>query len=174
MTGPIPRPLDVRSLPANGYEEAIRADEAERAALASANGIEAVELFEATVRAIAWGAEGVRVDGSVRARVVQSCVITLEPVRNEIDEPIDAVFVPEGSAFARGTDDGEIVIDAEGDDAPETFRLPTLDLGAVAAEFFSLALDPYPRRKDAKLPTAATDAPTGAFASLAALKAKDG
>ncbi len=43
----------------------------------------------------------------------------------------------------------ELVIDAEGDDGPETFSGDRIDVGALAEQFFSLALDPYPRKKGA-------------------------
>ncbi len=41
---------------------------------------------------------------------------------------------------------GEIVLDAEGPDSPETFSGDTIDVGALAEEFFELAIDPYPRK----------------------------
>ena len=37
------------------------------------------------------------------------------------------------------------MLDAEGPDSPETFTGDTIDVGALAEEFFGLAIDPYPR-----------------------------
>ena len=171
VAGPLHYPVDVRVLPRGGYDETIRASETERAALARANGIAAVGSFEAELRVLPWRADGVRVTGRLRATVEQSCVVTLEPVRALIDEALDATFVPTGSPLARGEADGEIVIDADGDDAPEPFDPPTLDLGAVASEFLTLALDPYPRAPGAELPREARDEAASPFAALGVLKA---
>ena len=41
---------------------------------------------------------------------------------------------------------GEIILDAEGPDSPETFSGDTIDVGALAEQFFGLAIDPYPRK----------------------------
>ena len=38
------------------------------------------------------------------------------------------------------------MLDAEGPDGPETFTGDTIDAGALAEEFFGLAIDPYPRK----------------------------
>jgi uncharacterized metal-binding protein YceD (DUF177 family) len=43
-----------------------------------------------------------------------------------------------------------MLIDAEGPDMPETFEGDQIDIGAVAEEFFELAIDPYPRKIDAE------------------------
>nr|WP_272211931.1 hypothetical protein [Marinicella sp. W31]MDC2877821.1 hypothetical protein [Marinicella sp. W31] len=42
-------------------------------------------------------ARGVRVRGQVRAHVVQSCVVTLEPIETDIDEAVDVTYLPDGS-----------------------------------------------------------------------------
>ena len=39
-----------------------------------------------------------QVTGHVRARVGQTCVVTLEPIESEIDEEIDLTFAPEAEA----------------------------------------------------------------------------
>ncbi|SPU62590.1 Uncharacterized ACR, COG1399 [Brucella melitensis] len=86
-------------------------------------------------------------DASI-AEIVQACVVTLEPLTNTIAEEIDTIFVPENSRLARIELDesGEILLDAEGADIPETFVGDRIDVGAVAEEFFDLAIDPYPRK----------------------------
>ena len=40
--------------------------------------------------------------GRVRARVGQTCVVTLEPIESEIDEPIDLIFAPPEQIPANG------------------------------------------------------------------------
>ena len=96
-----------------------------------------------------WKKDGVRLKGRVRADIVQTCVVTLEPMEAKIDEPIDAIFVPEGSKLARGPilEGGEMLLDPDGPDSPETFQGDTIDAGAVAAEYAAMAIDPYPRKE---------------------------
>ena len=47
------------------------------------------------------GAGGLHVTGSVSATVGQNCVVTLEPLTNEVEEAIDLVFVPKEPAAPR-------------------------------------------------------------------------
>ena len=169
MSGPLSRPVDVRTLPAKGYTERIDASEREREALARASGVIAIPAFAADIRVVPWGDDGVRVTGAIDAAVVQECVVSLEPVEGTVSEAIDAVLVPEGSPLAR-VDEGEVMLDADSDDPPETFASPTIDIGALAAEFFTLGLDPYPRAPDATLPSEASDAAPNPFEALRALK----
>ena len=42
------------------------------------------------------------VAGRVRARIGQTCVVTLDPIENEIDEPIDLIFAPPEQIPANG------------------------------------------------------------------------
>lgn len=132
----------------NPLHVAISAEGDELKALAAHWGVDAVDSFSADLELGQWKRDGIRVAGRVRARIRQSCVVTLEPVEQVVDEPIAAIYVPEGSKLSRrkAASDGEIVIDAEGPDMPETFTGDTLDVGAVAVEFVAMAIDPYPRK----------------------------
>ena len=84
---------------------------------------------------------------------MQSCVVTLEPVPAHIDEEIAATFLPEESKLGREGfgQGGEILIDVDGPDSPETFSGDRIDVGALAEEYFGLAIDPYPRKKGVAL-----------------------
>jgi hypothetical protein len=155
MESPISCPIDVRRLPERGFPVVVEPNAAARSALARAHGLVAVESFRGELLFKAWKRGGVAVTGRVRARIVQECVVTLEPVEAAIDEVIDTVFVPDGSPLARETiDDGELLLPAEGPDLPEPFDGATIDAGATAEEFFALGIDPYPRRPGAQLPAA--------------------
>lgn len=90
----------------------------------------------------------IAVTGSVRANVVQTCVITLEPVESLIESDIDEVF--EAGA---GADTPEIDLDPLSD-VPEPLEGGRLDLGDLVAQTLGLALDPYPRAPGASLPEA--------------------
>lgn len=143
----------VARLPKNGLPVHIEADQAQRAALARGHGLEAVNSFRATLVIVPWKRNGVRVEGRVEAEIVQSCVISLDPVASRIDEAVEAVFLPEDSRLGREGFEhhGEIVLTVDGPDSPETFAGDTIDVGALAEEFFGLAIDPYPRSPGAHL-----------------------
>jgi len=154
---PVSFPVNVARLSRSGLPVWLEADDRQRAALAGEHGLLGVDKFRADLTLQPWKADGVRVHGHVRATIVQACIVSLEPVVAEIDEAVDAVFVPEGSKLAlpNWIERGEMVLDAEGPDAPETFSGDTIDVGAVAEEFFALAIDPYPRKQGVSLESSA-------------------
>ena len=85
----------------------------------------------------------------MRARVGQTCVVTLDPIENDIDEPIDLIFAPAEQipALADLVDDGG-ESDAEVADPPEPIENGIIDLGRLATDALFLAIDPYPRKPD--------------------------
>ncbi|ANL71575.1 hypothetical protein AMC83_CH01563 [Rhizobium phaseoli] len=141
--------VKVGHISANPVEVHIEADAGELKALAEAWSVVAVEDLSADLQIARWKRDGVRVKGRVQAKIVQSCVVTLEPVEAAIDESFEQIFVPEGSKLARqsGNDAGEMLLDPDGPDLPETFVGDTIDAGEVVAEFAALAIDPYPRKQ---------------------------
>lgn len=141
--------VKVGHIAANPVHVTLAADADECRRLAAKWDVGAVMAFSAELDIARWKRDGVRVSGTVRATVEQPCVVTLEPVVQELDEAVNAIFVPEGSKLARlaTPGEGEIVIDADGPDLPETFSGDTLDIGAVAAEFAAMGIDHYPRRE---------------------------
>ncbi|GAA2824725.1 uncharacterized protein DUF177 involved in 23S rRNA accumulation [Aminobacter aminovorans] len=145
---PVSFKVNVARLPQKGMAVTVDADAAHRAALAEVHGLTSVERYKADLLVTKWKRNGVKVRGRVQAEITQACVVTLEPVESVIDEDVEGVFLPEDSKLARQGFNaaGEILLDAEGPDAPETFTGDTIDVGALAEEFFGLAIDPYPRK----------------------------
>lgn len=144
-------PVPVLHLSPKGVTVKIGTDERERAALAANHGLESVKSFAAEFLVTPWKKDGIRIRGRIDAEIVQLCVATLEPIDSTIAEEVDTLFVPENSRLAKIQLDesGELLLDAEGDDAPEVFSGDRIDLGGVAEEFFELAIDPYPRKAEA-------------------------
>ena len=141
------RLVRVEPLPRDGLSHEIEANEAERAALARLNNLPGIARLTARFRITKWR-RGVEVEGELSAQVTQTCVVSLEPFEAEIDEPIEVKFLPEdATAPAPGPDD----------DAPDRLVDGKIDLGALASEFLTLALDPYPRK-----PGVAFEAPSDA------------
>lgn len=175
--GPVSHFVTVSKLPGKGLIVKAEADDDQRAALAAAHELQQVERFAYNLHLSPWKGRGVRISGDVEAVIVQHCTVTLEPVRTLIDEAIETVFVPEDSRLARPQIvEGELIVSPEGDDVPETFAHGRIDVGALAEEFFELAIPLYPRLEGAELPDGIDAAGVRAeesenpFAVLSALK----
>ena len=141
-------PLAVSEVPDTGRHVELVADEDTRAALARLAGLADLPRLRASFDVTRHGRDGLHVLGRVSATVGQTCVVTLEPVTNEIDEAVDLVFAPAAaSPPVAGHDGGEVEVPPA--DGPEPFVGGRIDLGAIATEFLILGNDPYPRRPDA-------------------------
>lgn len=175
---PFSYPVDVSVLPKSGHPVDARSDEESREKLAAEFDLLEVRAFELTGKLRRWKSNGARFIGELKADVLSACVVTDEPVLQKIEEKIELSFLPEGSRLLKPEqfEDGELVLDVEAEDPPEMFTGNMIDLGAVATEYFSLALDPFPRADDAPEVTSTQiddpdeDKPSS-FAALAALKA---
>jgi uncharacterized metal-binding protein YceD (DUF177 family) len=155
----ISHPIIVSKLPKDGMTVRFLASEPERAALALHLAIPAVERLEAEVVVKSWRGEGVKITGRLTADVVQSDVVTLEPLSQKVDEDIELVFLPEHSRLARMVQpqDGELHLDPDGDDIPETYAGDRIEFGSVLAEALALGLNPYPRAEGASFESFDTD-----------------
>lgn len=174
--------VTVTTLPKSGFPAELEADAAQRDAVAGYCDVSAITELSTQLLVTRWRGSGIRVAGSLRAVVEQPCVITLETVTQEIEEPVDATFLPENSPLARPKidRDGELLLDPEGADAPEKFDGLQIDLWAVAIEALVLAIDPWPKVPGAALATdgttpedagdGANDADQSPFAALSRLK----
>ncbi len=153
-SSPVSFAANVAKLPKNGLPVVIEADARQREALAGAHDLVSVERYRAELLVTNWKRNGVQVTGRVEADIVQECVLTLEPIESTISETVEGLFLPEDSKLGRAGfhEGGEILLDAEGPDGPETFSGNTIDVGALAEEFFAMAIDPYPRKPGASLP----------------------
>ncbi len=171
------RSVDVATIGAGGVERRFTASAAERDALAKAYGLREVRAFAADLTATPK-AGAIVVEGRVTADIVQSCVVTLEPVEQVIDEPVEIRFARADADTLPPKPGAEIRIDLDAADPPDPLLGPSIDLGAVAEEYFALAIDPYPRAPGAELPAglggAAEDRSDSPFAALAALRPKSG
>ncbi len=162
--------LSAHEVPETGRRIELHADAQARAAVAALAGLRDLPRLEAAFEVTRHGQAGLRVTGRVSATVGQVCVVTLEPMQSEVDEPIDLVFAPPSAPVTadrtRAADELEVT-----EDAPEPLVGGSIDLGALATEFLILALDPYPRKPGAVFEGSAAEDDAGhPFAALAALK----
>ena len=155
-----------------GRTVTLEADATACAAIAKRLALVELDRFAATVevRAVAGGI-GLR--GEVRAALVQSCAATDLPVPATIAEPFDLKFLRD----LRPNDDEEVEVELGAEDIDVLpFEHDRVDLGEVAVQTLSLALDPFPRHPDADRILAEkgvlSEEQAGPFAALAALKGK--
>jgi len=161
--------LRVDQIPAAGRQVEVEADAEALAVLTERLKVSAVERLSALVTATRFRG-GVRVVGRLRSRVVQPCVITAEPVVQEIDEPVDRVFLPASQRPHEPEPGSETFVDLEGDDPPDYIEGPELDLTELLIETLSLAIDPYPRAPGASLDSIEFDGDEAEASPFARLK----
>ena len=168
-------PVAVLQIPESGLHRELDADEAVRKAMAELAGVREVLSTHASFDVTPKSGGRFHVAGHVRARVGQTCVVTLDPIENDIDEPIDLMFAPpEQIPQLSDLVDDAAESGAETPDPPEPIEGGVIDLGRLATDALVLGIDPYPRRPDAVFDHEVTppDPEDHPFAALKALKAK--
>jgi uncharacterized metal-binding protein YceD (DUF177 family) len=168
-------PIVVAQIPETGLHRDIDADPAVRQAVADVGGLREVLLVQASFDLTPTSGGRFHVAGHVRARIGQTCVVTLEDIESDIDEPIDLIFappeqIPQMSALVDEAEEG----DEEVPDPPEPIENGMIDLGRVATDALFLAVDPYPRKAGAVFERVveAADPEDHPFAALRALQVK--
>jgi hypothetical protein len=167
--------VTVAEIPESGLHRKIEAGEAERQAIAELAGLRDVTRLSASFDLHHASGDRVIVTGRVLATVGQTCVVTLEPLVNDVDEPVDMTFVPETAevlASPSHSGEGEDMVE---EDPPEPIVNGQIDLGALAIEFLVLGLDPYPRKPGAVFEPIITPADPAdhPFAALSSLQPSD-
>jgi uncharacterized metal-binding protein YceD (DUF177 family) len=157
----------LEDIPETGMHLEIDAPESTRSEIVPLAGVRELPRLSAAFH-LSRGGAGVRVTGQVSARVGQTCVVTLEPIENGLEEQVDLMFSL-ASTGASQTDT------KDGDEPPEPLVDGKLDLGAIATEFLLLGIDPYPRKAGVEFaPVIADDVSAKPFAALEALKKRLG
>jgi uncharacterized metal-binding protein YceD (DUF177 family) len=168
-------PVTVAQIPETGLHRDLEADQAVRNAVADVGGLREVLSVQASFDVTPARGGRFHVTGHVRARIGQTCVVTLEEMETDIDEPIDLTFAPPEQIPQMATlidEAGES--DEETPDPPEPIENGIIDLGRVATDALYLAVDPYPRKPGAVFEPVveAADPEDHPFAALKALKAE--
>jgi Large ribosomal RNA subunit accumulation protein YceD len=166
-------PVAVLQIPESGVHRDLEAGAAERAAMAEVAGLR--EILSASASFDVTPDKGGRfhVVGRVQAKIGQTCVVTLDPIENDINEPIDLIFAPpEQIPVLADLVDDAAESDSEIPDSPEPIENGVIDLGRLATDVLFLAIDPYPRKPDAMFEPVVTapDPEDHPFAALKALK----
>jgi uncharacterized metal-binding protein YceD (DUF177 family) len=159
-------------IPDRGLARVRSASEAERGEIARALKLASLDKLVANYRITSISGGGWRLAGHLEADVVQSCIVSLEPVPAHIEEAFDVEFWQEAPASDSG---GDLSV-LQGPDM-EPFDGHDIAVGRIVFETLAAALDPYPRKDNASFNWAEPDNPdekkTSPFAVLAKLKGKE-
>jgi len=137
------RELRVEPWPETGLAAEVAAGPDERRAVAARLGLDALDRLEAVGRVTRAGKGAFLLEATLRADVVQTCVVTLEPFASRLEERVRLVL-------RRPTGAEDVDLDPE---APDVVPLEgaAFDFGELVVEELALLLDPYPRAPDATL-----------------------
>jgi hypothetical protein len=127
----------------------VSATPAQRAALAERLRLPSVSAceFEYAFARTVWP-DVYRLSGHLRATLVQECVLTLEPIASTITESFSCLCGPSAALAVLGDSAGT---DTD-EDPPEEITAEGIDVGELAIQYLSLALNDYPRGGDVSLP----------------------
>ena len=166
-------PVTVAQIPDTGLHRDFEADRAEREAMAEVAGLRNIVSASASLDLMLKRGGRVHVTGRVQARIGQVCVVTLDPIENEIDEDIDLIFAPpEQISQLADLVEESAESNTEIPDPPEPIINGVIDLGRLATDALFLAVDPYPRKPGAVFEphVEAADPEDHPFAALKALR----
>lgn len=117
---------------------------AERDALARFLGVAAVEGLRLS-GTLSPAGEGYALDARLEAGVVQTCVVTLEPVAERVEARVERLWLP-GVA---PPDEAEVELGEDADRLPEPLG-HEIDLAEPLVEAVVLGLEPFPRAPGAE------------------------
>lgn len=161
MKAELHRPLAVDKIGSAGLDVRVEASSAECSALERRMCLPAVRCLTCDFHLHRQPGGDVTARGRLSARIVQTCVVSLEEFEAAVEEDFAIRFVEDGKESAE--------INPESEDEV-LFRDGVLDLGEAAAEQLALSLDPYPRLPGAAFPDQTPDPSGGKLAQLAALR----
>lgn len=178
------RPVAVEALQDDGVALSVEADASERAKLAERFGLIGIDSLAGDARVTPEPSGDLfRLEGTFKADVLQTCVVTLEPLPAHLEDS----FVRLYSTAARPEPSVEEHLDLDAEEPPEPVEHGQIDVGEAIAEQLALALDPFPRKPgilfaDYSFPAGGaadsgdkvqdSGAAEGPFAALARLKDK--
>jgi hypothetical protein len=160
----------VADIPDEGIEVTREATADERQRIA-----EGLDLLACTSLIVRYsikprGSGHYRLAGTLTARVEQSCVVTLEPLTNDVSERFSVDFWPENALPAQTGG----LIDVHDEPDMEPIADDQIDAGRIIFECFANGIDLFPRKPGAafEAPEPAPEKSEGPFAALARMRQK--
>jgi uncharacterized metal-binding protein YceD (DUF177 family) len=170
ITPEFSHPVPLSEIGSKVVQVKLHANAAERAALAKRFDLLSLDKLSANV-ALHHENAGILAEGDFTATLTQACVASGAPVPAQLAEKFVVRFIPEPEL------DPDSEIELEPDDCDTVFHNGRIvDLGELVAQSLALAIDPFPRSRDAeailKKAGVKGEHEAGPFAALAALRDK--
>jgi uncharacterized protein DUF177 involved in 23S rRNA accumulation len=168
---PLIRAYELGRLSQTGAEVTVTASDDERAAIARWADVQAVTSFTAKVVLRKLSSTRFALDADLTADIVQSCVVTLDPVDSRIERRFSRELILV-EALRQATKVVDIDLTPVDEDGREEIANLRYDLAVPLLEEFVLAIDPYPRAPGVAFepPQDASDEAAHPFAALKNLK----
>lgn len=147
MENELSRPYNLQKIDRNQNIE-IQADETERMNLAKRFSIPEISQLEAFCRIRKMKSSEVgdyQLAVKMSAQISQLCVVTLEKVKETINEEFSVVFKEVEDLDELDEEIADIEFEMDEDDIEPISSLD-VDLGKYIAEYLSLSINPYPKR----------------------------
>ena len=165
----------VRDIGRRGRTVKLATDADQRAALAEALGVAAIERLGGEFELEMVSGSSVHLRGRFEADVVQTCVVSLEPVQQHIEESVSVTLMPLETTDRRPN--ASVLVDPMDEEDRDTYSNGRIDLGVIVSEQLALLLDPYPRAPGVEFEAAENaeaEKPDSPFAALERLKRDPG
>ncbi len=171
MSGVWPLPVKLGELHRGAVRRELVADDLALARIGKALGLVSLDALEAAITVAPW-MDGAAVSARWRATVTQTCVVTLDPLTQDLQGDFTVRLAPKGSDLLP-SEGSEIDLDPEADDPPDLLEGDQIDAAAYVIEHLALEIDPFPRTPGAQFEPPPAEEPPSPFAVLRRLKDPD-
>lgn len=152
-----PHKVESARIGAEPYAVKLTTTEQQRKDMARRAGIDAIGSLEAQMTLQRNTGNGlIHVKGVLNSEVTQDCAVTLKKLQSKVTDSFDAWYTDHEQVVSlagvrRERDsmlsDGELAVAEEHED-PEPAVDGFIDIGELAAQYFCLAVNPYPHAED--------------------------
>jgi len=165
--------LDLSVMAQAGGDEYFEVPERDRAAIAKAFSVDAIEDLAARLHVTRISTNEFAVAGNLKATVLQSCVVTLQPIRTRFDLDVSRHYRVVPPAWRRK--EPSILDVTMDEEETETVPSSSVDVASPVLEELSLAIDPYLKAEGAEFESTENESlrEESPFAVLKALKVRD-
>ena len=147
-------PIVAEEIPASWKSYTLSPSEPESKAIAKRLDLISLDALEADVRVERKG-HVVEVEGKFKAKVTQRCVVTLEPLKAELEDSFEAWYADHEQvvSFKKAQHESmnkkemmDLPMLEENED-PEPIEDGKIDLGELVVQYLSLSVEPYPHKE---------------------------
>jgi uncharacterized metal-binding protein YceD (DUF177 family) len=167
------KPIKLHEVARGPVSVRLEPDDASRAAIAKALGLEHLLALTAQLTVKPW-MDGVEITGRFDAVVEQLCAVSLDPFQHPLEGRIEVRAVPAESPQAPQPVGGEVDYDPEAPDPPDVLDGDAVDLAAYVVEHLALEVDPFARKPGVEFDYTPPPEPDSPFAVLKNLKPGEG